>query len=48
LEPPVAEHRGLRLRRRRAVETRELLCGVLDDPRVIDRTGGRDHHVRPA
>ncbi len=44
----LAEHRRLRLWRGRAVKTCELLRHFLDHPLVIDRAGGRHHHVGPA
>ena len=39
---------GLRLRRGRAVEAGEPLRHFLDHPLVIDRAGGRHHHVGTA
>ena len=44
----LAEHRRLRLRRRRAVEAGKALRHFLDHPLVIDRAGGRHHHVGAA
>ncbi len=44
----LAEHRRLRLRRRRAVEARKSFRHFLDHPLVIDGAGGGDHHVGAA
>ena len=44
----LAEHRGLRFGRRRAVEACEPLRHFLDHPLVIDRAGRRHHHVGTA
>ena len=41
-----AERRRLRRRRGRADEAGEALLDLGDDRVVIDRAGGRDHHVR--
>src|SRR3954469_8392956 len=48
LRAALAEHRRLRLRRRRAVEAGEPPRHVLDDPLVVDRACRGHHHVRAA
>jgi hypothetical protein len=44
----LAEHRRLRFRRRRCLETRKRLRHFLDDALVIDGARRRHHHVGAA